>query len=114
RRAAGRSGGPGPRQQLRTGGPIVTSVVAVEHPANGADPLPQPGRMLLANDAALLPRGMHDLAALECDRDVVAVAEQVAGPDGAQRDLAARLLLLVGISRQQHAEASMHGLHQAG
>src|SRR5436189_4370507 len=76
------------------------SVVAVEDSADGADPLLQLGRMLLAHDTRLLPGGMHDLAALERDRDVIAVADQVTRPNRAQRNLAAGLFVHTGVARQ--------------
>src|SRR3954467_13038135 len=90
------------------------SVVAVEHAADGAQTLLEVRRMRLLHDLALLLRRVHDLARLQRDRDVVAVAEQVAGLHRPQRHLVPGGLLLVGVARQQHPGGSMHGLHQAG
>src|SRR6478672_9563419 len=89
------------------------SVVAVEDAANRAQALLQVGRVRLLHDLALLLRRVHDLARLQRDGDVVAVAEQVAGLERPQRHLVPGGLLLVGVARQQHPEAAMHGLHEA-
>src|SRR5262249_55876147 len=87
-------------------------VLAVEDAAHGAQALLQLGRVLLLDHLAVLAGCVDDAVVAQVDRDVVAVAEQVAGAGLGVADLLAHRLLLVGVAREQLAEAAVHGLHE--
>src|SRR6185312_12559258 len=108
------------RRPLRTSTAATAStaapglVLGLVQAADGAHARLQLGRVRLVDHLAGVLGGVDDAALADPDRDVVAVADQVAGLGLAQRHLAAGGLLLLRVVREEQAEAAVDGLDEAG